>query len=206
MLVLFFISRTGALPIFRLKRVDKLPDTFDFSTVIENITMPGNNTGRHCWVQHQNKKATVGLKEYISQKSPKSFEFVMAGYWHFVFEPFTKVVQWRYENLDDQKQGKKTDFFVLGTEDSGTVYELIDGGFKAEWGNGTICAVTKKPRTTTVELLCDFYAPKEGTLDTVSEIDMCHYLVRLRSRRVCHMPGVHNETEALITCVDDKTE
>ena len=195
---LFLVSLALGMDPHRAIYLTSLPDDFDHSTVVKKFTARAGSTLYHCFVQrNQTNRTSEALQPHMKGILRETYEIVLGGYWHFTFVPFKHVHQWRFDEKDSRT---KVDVFLLGKETNETKYEVINGGLAAEWGGGDKCAVTGKPRTTRVELLCDFRETRQGKLQSISEEETCSYLVRFRSLAVCDFPAVTNESLVLVTC------
>jgi len=126
----------------------------------------------------------------------KCFEFTHTGYWHFQFCPFSSLSQFRFaEDLVT-----KIDLFVLGRDSSNNM-SVFNEGVSSTWGNGDMCVVTKKPRETTVQYICDLSINDEGAVTSISEPNFCNYLVRFNTQYACAFPNVTSEQLQEILCI-----
>jgi protein OS-9 len=142
---------------------------------------------------------TAAPKDYLKSKlRGLCFEVTHTQYWYYRFCPFRDLTQFRYE--DDRIAA--VDTFVLGRERQNVEYYLEGRKVVGIWGSGDICLVTKKPRTTRVEFICDLSVDDDGMVTSVSETEYCNYLVQFHTQHVCGFENATDEDLSEILCVN----
>lgn len=127
----------------------------------------------------------------------------LEGWWTYEFCFMKSVRQFHQEKFKNQQKEEQTAitqdntlgaYWVDPQAASGTVRgELLDDVktkrkyFKQEYGNGTLCDLTGKPRESELRLNC---APGEPSyLASIEEVATCKYVVQFSSNLLCKHPA-----------------
>ena len=199
-MLIFSILQISKSLVYRTNFLEKYPMDFDQSLYKQTIIKKISNKTYKCFIPEGKSLANNFSAEiYIrNQLSDLCFEFTHTGYWFFKFCPFNSLTQYRFgEDLSS-----KIDIFTLGREKNNE-YKPSSDGVITNWGHGDTCFVTKKPRTTKVEFICDLSLKNEGIVTSISEPSYCNYLVKFHTQHACAYPNSTSEILSEITCINN---
>jgi protein OS-9 len=194
------VALSGSLPNFRSSLVSHVPDDFNAATAqLLFLKRIGSKTYTCYMHEHQTPSTDLPPATYLKQNLVvgSCFEYSATGYWYFSFCPFKELTQFRYA----EDATTRIDRFRLAAEGQNTSYAVRGRSVVAEWGGGDRCVITKKPRTATIEYVCDMSVDRDGIIASISEPKFCHYLVSYHTRHACAFPNVTQEDLAIITCI-----
>lgn len=199
MFISFFIPFiiSDDLPNYRTKFFNEIPADFDSSKFSRSFDYNLGDSTYKCYIaENQTPKTSMSPEEYLkSILLGNCFQMTHTDYWYYTFCPFKSLEQFRFA----EDKVTHIDTFTLGKE-SNEKYEIIDRGVATNWTNGDICAVSKKPRKTRVEFICDMSNDDDGAVTSISEPTFCHYLVKFNTQHACAFPNITSENLSLINC------
>lgn len=176
-----------------------MPDRFDEKQAVrwfDNDLMPSRQY--RCYVfNDRNPQTNLTPTEYLRNKLFGScFQFTHTHYWYYDFCPFNNLQQYRFA----ENNQTRIDIFNLGKDSS--IYSIEGHLVYGIWTDGDYCVVTRKPRTTRIEFVCDMSEDSDGSLISISESSICNYLVRFHTPHACAFKNITNERLSEIVCVN----
>lgn len=177
-----------------------VPYNFNASKYEHKIELLYGNQNYTCYYGKHHKDINMEPKEYLKKHLyGKRFDFSATQYWFWSFIPFSNLTQFRYV-LANSQLAERAETFLIGYELNNQTYTVFDKGIYTNYSNGDICLVSKKPRHTNIEFLCN-QAPSNSRFKlVVSETGYCNYLVQFYTKYACPFPGVKHQNITDMVC------